>query len=162
MHRYHLQPTPGDLRAVELREDRVRVGEEDLRVQAVSRGPGHLRLHVDGRVTDCHFARVERTLHVWLDGRVWHFQIAEGAAAVAGAGAAPADHVASPMPGTVRKVLVAVGDEVEADARVLVMESMKMEVSLTAPRSGRISEISCAEGDLVDIGQVLLRLELPA
>lgn len=158
MHRYHLQPVVGDLRAVEVRDGRIRVGDEDLRVHSMTRGPGHVRLYVDGRVMDCHFARVERTLHVWLEGRVWQFRLAEGAAAFSEAAGTPADHVVSPMPGTVRKILVAVGDEVEADARVIVLESMKMEVSLTSPRAGRVAEISCAEGDLVDLGQVLLRL----
>lgn len=162
MHRYHLQPGTGDTRSVEVREDRIRVGEEDVRLHAVPRGPGHVRLHVEGRVVDCHFARAERTLHVWLDGRAWQFRLAEGGAAFGGAEAEPADHVASPMPGTVRKVLVAVGDQVEADARVIVMESMKMEVSLTSPRAGRVAEIPCTEGELVGVGQVLLRLEVPA
>lgn len=159
MHRYVLQPPVGEPRTVEVRDEEIRVGEERLRAHVVPRGAGHVRLYLEGRVVDCHFARAERTLYVWLEGRTWEFRLADHAASFGPAASAPADHVASPMPGTVRKILVAVGDHVEADARVVIMESMKMEVSLVAPRAGRVAEVACAEGALVDLGQVLVRLE---
>lgn len=52
-----------------------------------------------------------------------------------------------------------VGDPVEADDIVLFMESMKMEMPVTAPVSGLISEIAVAERDTVTEGQVLARIE---
>jgi biotin carboxyl carrier protein len=38
------------------------------------------------------------------------------------------------------------------------MESMKMELTLSAPKAGRVAELRCAEGDLVELGAVLARL----
>ena len=162
MHRIHLQPEGSPARAIEVREVpgglKVLVEDRELRLEALPRGSGHLRLRLPDRTVDCHYARSERTLHLWLEGRSWRFQLVEAAVGFGGGAPAQADHVASPMPGTVRHVLVAAGDSVEADQRVVVLESMKMEVSLTAPRAGRVEEVACAPGDLVAVGAVLVRL----
>ncbi|GAB3519632.1 ATP-binding protein [Phytohabitans suffuscus] len=67
--------------------------------------------------------------------------------------------VRSPWPALVVAVPVAVGDEVEADAPVLVMESMKMETVLRAPFRARLKECAVAVGSKVETGAPLLRLE---
>jgi acetyl/propionyl-CoA carboxylase alpha subunit len=69
------------------------------------------------------------------------------------------DEIAAPMPGKVIRVLVAVGDEVEARTPLLVVEAMKMEMPLTAPRAGRVRAVHAAEGDSVDRGAVLVELD---
>jgi len=69
------------------------------------------------------------------------------------------DEIAAPMPGKVIRVLVAAGDEVEARAPLVVLEAMKMEMPLTAPRAGRIRTVNAAEGDTVARGQVLVELD---
>ncbi len=69
------------------------------------------------------------------------------------------DTVASPMPGTVVKVLKAAGDEVKEGETVLVLEAMKMENEITAPRAGKIKEIHVAEAQAVAGGVVLFDLE---
>jgi acetyl/propionyl-CoA carboxylase alpha subunit len=63
----------------------------------------------------------------------------------------PGSLVAS-MPGTVRAVPVAVGDRVTADTTIVVMEAMKMELSLTAPGPGTVTEIDVAVDDTVETG----------
>jgi acetyl/propionyl-CoA carboxylase alpha subunit len=72
-----------------------------------------------------------------------------------------ADEVAAPMPGKVIRVLVAPGDEVEARAPLVVLEAMKMEMPLLAPRAGRVRVVNAAEGDTVSRGQVLVELDDP-
>ena len=66
--------------------------------------------------------------------------------------------VAADVAGTVWKILVAVGDAVEADQELLILESMKMEIPALAPRSGVVSELRVAEGDAVGEGQALVVL----
>jgi len=61
--------------------------------------------------------------------------------------------------GTIIAVEMQAGDAVEVDGIVLFMESMKMEMPVTAPASGRIVEIAVADGDTVTEGQVLARIE---
>ena len=63
------------------------------------------------------------------------------------------------MPGKVAAVLVEEGAEVEAGAGLLVIEAMKMENEITAPRAGRVASIRATTGDAVDSGALLAVLE---
>lgn len=67
--------------------------------------------------------------------------------------------VRSPAPALVVATPVAVGDEVEAGAPILVLESMKMETVLRAPFRARLKECEVAVGSQVETGAPLLRLE---
>jgi len=80
---------------------------------------------------------------------------AAAAVARAAAGAVPAT-VRSPIPGRLIKLLVKAGDTVAAGQTVVVLEAMKMENELLAPRAGRITEVRCAEGAAVEAGQDLV------
>lgn len=61
--------------------------------------------------------------------------------------------------GTVWKIEVAIGEEVEEDEDLIILESMKMEMPISAPFDGIVREILIAEGDSVDEDQVLIRFE---
>jgi acetyl-CoA/propionyl-CoA carboxylase biotin carboxyl carrier protein len=77
-----------------------------------------------------------------------------GAGAGGGSGA-----VAVPMQGTIVKILVEVGQEVEAGATVCVLEAMKMENNITAEKAGTVKEIKVAPGDSVGSGDVVVVIE---
>jgi acetyl-CoA carboxylase biotin carboxyl carrier protein len=61
--------------------------------------------------------------------------------------------------GTVWKIEVAVGDQIEDGDTVVILESMKMEMPVEAEDSGTVSEIRCEEGQSVSEGDVLVVLE---
>ena len=61
--------------------------------------------------------------------------------------------------GNVWKIERAVGDTVEKEDVLLVIESMKMEIPLEAPCAGRIAEIRTAEGESVEEGDILVVFE---
>jgi acetyl-CoA carboxylase biotin carboxyl carrier protein len=61
--------------------------------------------------------------------------------------------------GTVWKIEVAVGDEVEEGDTVAVLKSMKMEMPVEAEDPGKVAEIRCEEGQSVQEGDVLVVLE---
>ena len=61
--------------------------------------------------------------------------------------------------GTVWKIEVAVGDQVDLDDTVVILESMKMEMPVEAEDSGTVKEIRCEEGQSVSEGDVLVVLE---
>jgi biotin carboxyl carrier protein len=65
----------------------------------------------------------------------------------------------APMPGRVVKLLVKAGDAVKAGQGVLVVEAMKMENELKAPRDGVVKQFHAAEGATVEAGEDLARIE---
>ena len=67
--------------------------------------------------------------------------------------------VSVPMQGTIVKILVEVGQEVEAGATVCVLEAMKMENNITADKAGTVKEIKVAPGDSVGSGDVVVVIE---
>lgn len=60
--------------------------------------------------------------------------------------------------GVVWKIELAVGTAVAEDDPILILESMKMEIPVLAPRGGTLSECLVAEGDAVREGQVIARI----
>ena len=66
--------------------------------------------------------------------------------------------VRSPIPGRVVKLLVKADDSVKAGQTIIVLEAMKMENELRAPRAGRISGVRCTEGTAVEAGQDLVTI----
>ena len=64
--------------------------------------------------------------------------------------------VVAPMPGKVVKVLVAVGDTVEARQGLVVVEAMKMENELSVTRAGTVATIEVSEGTSVEAGRLLI------
>ena len=85
------------------------------------------------------------------------------AAAPAAAPAAPVaagagDPVVSPMPGTIVKVNVAQGDAVKKGQVLLVLEAMKMENEIVAPRDGTVGTIVTSKGASVNTDDLLLKL----
>ena len=65
----------------------------------------------------------------------------------------------SPAPALVVATPVAVGDEVEAGAAVVVLESMKMETAIRAPFAARVKELPVITGSQVETGAALIKLE---
>jgi len=123
---------------------------------------------------------LERTYKVEVDGRLHSVKVI-GAAAPAGGNPGPAaglrrpprreqaagggaaaratDVLVSPIQGTVLKVPVSKGDEVEEGALICVVEAMKMENEITAHRAGTVSELAVTEGGSVAAGDTIARIE---
>jgi biotin carboxyl carrier protein len=67
--------------------------------------------------------------------------------------------IVSPMPGRIVKVLVRAGETVAAQQGLIVVEAMKMENELRAPRAGRVTSVKVGEGTSVERGAVLIVME---
>ncbi|MDQ1395937.1 MAG: hypothetical protein QOG64_1196, partial [Acidimicrobiaceae bacterium] len=144
-------------------------GGERYRVHVAKAGPeGWYRLEVDGAIADVVVERVgpyrsrcviggrshravsfvHGTDHtVEIDGSLHRLSRDDGGV------------VRAPAAAVVVNVVVAPGAVVEAGARLLVVESMKMEVAISAPISGRIAEVFVSSNVQVDAGAPLLRIE---
>lgn len=64
----------------------------------------------------------------------------------------------APMPGTVVQLRVQPGTAVSAGETLVVLESMKMEISIAAPHDGSVAAVHIAAGDQVERGAVLIEL----
>lgn len=65
----------------------------------------------------------------------------------------------APMPGTILKVLVAIGDEVKENQPVMILEAMKMENEIVAPKDGIVTGIMTQQGAVINAGDPLISIE---
>ena len=128
-----------------------------LDIESREAGEGLCR-DVAGRNHHFAWTWVGSELHLWLDGALHVFQRAESRRRGRAAGAEASEDVLAPMPGAVLEVLVAEGDRVERNQTVVLMESMKMELVITASRSGIVRRVAVEAGQQVDRGMRLLEL----
>ena len=78
---------------------------------------------------------------------------------VAAAGVETGGRIVAPMPGRVVLVKAQQGDMVKAGQELLVMEAMKMELAVKAPRDGVVAEVRASAGDFIDADTLLVTLE---
>ena len=83
------------------------------------------------------------------DPRLWHGRRHGGAEAEG------RQQIAAPMPGKVVRLLVKVGDAVEAGQGLLVVEAMKMQNEIRSPKNGTVERVLAVEGQTVNAGEVL-------
>ncbi len=69
------------------------------------------------------------------------------------------NEIKAPMPGLILEMSVTVGQEVQENDCLLILEAMKMENSFLSPRAGIIKSISANKGDAVEKGQLLIEFE---
>jgi acetyl/propionyl-CoA carboxylase alpha subunit len=75
--------------------------------------------------------------------------------------APPGGSLVAPMPASVLRVEVAVGDTVAAGQVVALLEAMKIQVQMVAPAAGAVSAVNVAAGDVVARGEVLIEVQEP-
>ena len=83
----------------------------------------------------------------------------KAAPAAAAAPTASGDKLQSPLPGTIKEICVAVGDEVTEGQTLIVLEAMKMANNLEAEKNGKVAAINVAVGDSVMEGAALIIFE---
>ena len=85
--------------------------------------------------------------------------VAAAADAPAAVGAAGGHQIKTPLPGTVVKQVVAVGDTVAEGDVILIMEAMKMEQEIKADKAGVIASIAVEAGDVLAADDVVATME---
>ncbi|MDD2058851.1 acetyl/propionyl/methylcrotonyl-CoA carboxylase subunit alpha [Pseudomonas sp. GD03860] len=98
------------------------------------------------------------TLYLQWDGEL-HAVTAFDPIAEADASHSHQGGLSAPMNGSIVRVLVEVGQTVEAGAQLVVLEAMKMEHSIRATQAGTVKALFCQEGEMVSEGAVLVELE---
>ena len=139
---------------VRVADGRVSLGDRAWRggaVRLASDGMARIELDGVGRRYVVHVT--DDVIHVARDGH--HLELRTERVSGGGEGRL-VDSLEAPMPGTVLLVHVADGDRVQEGQVLVVLESMKMELSIAAPHDGVVDALELAVGDRVDRGQALL------
>ncbi len=130
-------------------------GAVDVRVHREADGALVVGIDGESRRVGLHDLGAVIELH---DGvRRWRFE-ALRAYAHSGDSTSSSDRVQAPMPGRIVAVRTSVGASVVAGTELVVMEAMKMEITLRAPRDGSIEAVSAVTGDFVEADAVLVRM----
>jgi biotin carboxyl carrier protein len=103
-----------------------------------------------------HAVTANGTTWVWINGALFEFGRPRSGRRASGAD--NADALSPQMSAKVIRVSAAVGQTVAAGDVLVVLEAMKMEMPLRAPKDGVVKAINCAVGDLVQPGTVLVDL----
>ncbi|HPF73750.1 MAG: acetyl/propionyl/methylcrotonyl-CoA carboxylase subunit alpha [Lysobacteraceae bacterium] len=128
-------------------------------VQRIASDDGHVVLDLDGQRQRIPARRSGEDMLVFVDGQRYRFHPAP-VFAFEGEDANAADRIVAPMPGRIVSLQVAVGAAVSPEQPLLVMEAMKMELTLRAPRDGVIAALSASVGEFVEADAVLVNFEV--
>ena len=137
----------------------LRLDGETSLVEPTPAGKTDLRATIDGTVVSARVVAEEGSVTVLLDGEAFELGRPVPPSVEGTASGATAAGLVAPMPGTVVRVLVAEGDEVQDGQLLLILEAMKMEQPFTAPHAGRVKSLPFEEGSMVSGGAVLVELE---
>lgn len=162
---------------------RIKVDEGVFSFKAEKKEGRHIALSCGGRLLDVEYSLIsDHQVHMVINGspvnaylareggvktviiRGVPYTIADAddtktrARGKIGAQAIPQD-ITPPMPAVVVRILVSAGDRVKQGDKVIVVSSMKMETTLTAPSNGTVKAVNVAEGDKVMPGQVLIDID---
>lgn len=138
---------------------RFRLGESPERsvdVQTPERATYSILM--EGRSYDAYVEETPGGLLVSVLG--YHFEVdvrdpRRWSRKAAGRGGEGVQTIASPMPGKVVRLLIAVGDAVQAGQGIAVVEAMKMQNEMKTPRAGKVLSLPAKEGATVAAGEIL-------
>ena len=126
-------------------------------IELVSTDGEEAEIRVEGRTYFVPYVIAGNSVHFVFDGETYLVELEDKTRKST---KRHRDHsMEAPMPGVVLKILVKAGDVVTKGAPLLILEAMKMEHQIVAPRDGKIASVNCTEGELVQPGVELVTLD---
>ena len=135
---------------------RVTVNGQDYDLEVLDAQPGQLSLRFENRPVTLYWAAEGDQKWISMQGCTYQLGKPAPRRAPVSRLAGEADRLRAPMPAQVRAVQGSAGDRVEPGQTLMLLEAMKMEIRLQAPRRGRIARILAKTGDTVERDQVLI------
>jgi len=155
-----------NIHAVEVRRNgdhfHVLIDGEDHPVAVIFSDSSHDVLLVDNNSYDVVLVNQEGRYHVNVSNRFFNVEILDPrkkslyATSIDDGGRKP---IRAKMPGRIVKILVAEGEEVVDGQGLLILEAMKMQNEIKAPRDGMVANLVVQEDDSVEGNQLMLELE---
>jgi acetyl/propionyl-CoA carboxylase alpha subunit len=153
----------GEAHLVQWQDEDGQAHEQVIHLVAGELGEGVLNL--SGHLMPFYYHLTDETLYLWIQGQTYHLERLQAgpkrkSGSGVGAGGVSNGEIKAPMPGTVLEVKVKVGDVVTANQPLVIMESMKMEMTLSAPLDGVVETLQATPQTMVEMGTLLVKLKL--
>lgn len=158
----------GELQTGELEPGELELAEQkkharEIQVNSLRVAPGVLSLIADGKSFEARLSRSAESITVFLHGRSYECVVRDprslGSRKRAGANEAGEQKVMASMPGKIVRVLARVGEAIELGQGILVIEAMKMQNEVRAPKAGKLKSVIAKQGANVNAGEVLAVIE---
>jgi biotin carboxyl carrier protein len=138
----------------------VSIDGKDYNVVQYSRNDNRVSFILNNRRNNIYYAEDKDMIYLASGGDHYSFTLERGSSLKnKRIDIQQADSVSSPMPGLLVKIMVTVGDEVKQGATLAIVEAMKMQNELRAPRDGTIEQINNKEGDQVEALKPIVEME---
>lgn len=137
---------------------RATIGDKTVDVEIVRVSDGQLELLIDGERVMAYVSSDGAKRWVTVNGQTLMLTKSSGAKR-RGAGHDHGSGLVAPMPGLVRSVNIEEGEAVMKGHTLLVLEAMKMEIRIQAPRDGSVKRLLVKQGQTVEREQVLIEIE---
>ncbi len=139
---------------------RVRIGERSYDLHRL--GEHLYTTLVNGTRRQIAVVKHQDTYYIDVDSVLLEVREASDEAYAGGAGehGGAKDKIYAPMPGKIVKILVQVGDAVETQQPLVIVEAMKMENQVNAQADGRVKAVHYSPGDQVDTESPIIELDL--
>ena len=139
---------------------RATIGEDTVEIEILHTKDGKLDLLIDGQHVTAYVSSENAKRWVTVNGQT--FVLTKPAAGARDRGHGhhhAAGELTAPMPGQVKVVNVSEGELVSKGQTLLVVEAMKMEIRIQAPRAGKVKKLLVKQTQTVEREQILIELE---
>jgi biotin carboxyl carrier protein len=138
------------------------VNGESIELEILSSDKNSIRYLYNNEISEAVFAEDKDKYYIHIDGKQYVFTKLEDEEDILSEDGSSADieHIVPPMPGTIIKVNVKVGDKVNEGDAIVVVEAMKMETNLYTRINGTVTKVNVNEGDRVDSNTTLVVIEV--
>lgn len=134
------------------------IGDKPVSVEILHSENGRLDLLLDGQRVTAYVSTDGAKRWVTIGGQTFALTKSTAGTRRAQHGHHAQDELTAPMPGQVRAVNVAEGESVTKGQTLLVLEAMKMEIRVSAPKDGRVGKLLVQQGQTVEREQVLIEI----
>ncbi len=139
---------------------RATIGDEQYDVENIIIRSNNLSFLLNKKLYTISFAQDKEKMYLAVDGDYFFIEREKGVdSRTRESTLQKSDSVSSPMPGLIVKIPVAVGESIKSGATLAIVEAMKMQNELRAPRDGVVKKINFKEGDQIDALQPIVELE---
>ncbi|MGB7054505.1 MAG: biotin/lipoyl-containing protein [bacterium] len=138
----------------------VTIGQKVFRLKDCAVQGYQVSCRIEDKPCRMYFAQDKDNYYLAINGEYYVMQQASARKhSFKGSAASEANIITSPMPGLLVKMPVTAGKEVKAGDTLAIVEAMKMQNELRAPRDGVVKKVNFKEGDQVDAFQTIVEIE---